>query len=70
QPYAVADATVTSVSASMGVTFFPADAADADTLVRHADQAMYLAKQAGRNRYQVFDIAQPGGAPDSDKLAV
>lgn len=45
-----------SLSASIGVTFFPDDDADADALLRHADQAMYRAKQAGRNRYHVFEI--------------
>ena len=39
----------------MGVTLFPLDGADPDTLIRHADQAMYLAKQGGRNRYTLFD---------------
>ncbi len=44
------------LSASIGVTLYPLDGADADTLVRHADQAMYASKQAGRNRYQLFDV--------------
>lgn len=44
------------VGASIGVTIYPNDAADADTLLRHADQAMYLAKDQGRNRYCLFDI--------------
>ena len=44
-----------SVSASVGVTLFPADDADPDTLLRHADQAMYRAKQRGRNCIQFFD---------------
>lgn len=44
-----------SVSASVGVTFFPEDNADSDSLLRHADHAMYAAKQQGKNRYQVFD---------------
>lgn len=43
-----------SVSASIGVTHYPEDAVDADQLMRHADQAMYQAKQAGKNRWQVF----------------
>lgn len=49
---------VLQVSASVGVTFYPQDAADADQLMRHADQAMYLAKQAGKNRYHLFDVSQ------------
>jgi diguanylate cyclase (GGDEF)-like protein len=47
--------TVLTASASIGVTLFPDDNADPDTLLRHADQAMYLAKQSGKNRYQLFD---------------
>ncbi len=50
------------VTASIGVSLFPHDNADADTLMRHADQAMYLAKEAGKNRYQLFD-------PVSDRRA-
>lgn len=42
------------VSASIGITVYPPDAADADTLVRYADVAMYRAKSAGRNGYQFF----------------
>jgi diguanylate cyclase (GGDEF)-like protein/PAS domain S-box-containing protein len=47
-----------SVSASVGVTLFPIDHADADALLRNADQAMYAAKQAGRNRYRLFDAGR------------
>ncbi|NTV95472.1 MAG: EAL domain-containing protein [Thiobacillus sp.] len=44
------------VSASVGVTFFPQpEGVDADQLLRQADQAMYLAKQTGKNRYRIFD---------------
>ena len=43
------------ISASMGVTLYPIDGSDSDMLLRHADQAMYQAKQAGRNRYALFD---------------
>ena len=46
------------VTASIGYTIFPQDEADADALLRHADQAMYAAKQAGRNRFHQFDAAQ------------
>jgi len=44
------------VSASLGVTFYPqAEDVDADQLLRQADQAMYQAKLAGKNRYHIFD---------------
>jgi diguanylate cyclase (GGDEF)-like protein/PAS domain S-box-containing protein len=46
------------VSASIGVTLYPQDGADADQLMRHADQAMYLAKQAGKNCFHLFDVAK------------
>lgn len=44
------------VSASIGVTVYPTDNTDADQLIRHADQAMYLAKQKGKNCFHLFDI--------------
>jgi len=49
---------VLKVSASLGVTLFPIDDGDADSLLRHADQAMYQAKQAGKNRFHLFDVDQ------------
>lgn len=42
------------VSASLGVAIYPTDAWDADQLMRCADQAMYQAKQSGKNRIQWF----------------
>ncbi len=54
QAFLIADNEVL-ISASIGVTLYPQDGSDADALLRHADQAMYLAKQAGRNRYHMFD---------------
>jgi diguanylate cyclase (GGDEF)-like protein/PAS domain S-box-containing protein len=47
-----------SISASIGVSLYPMDDADFDTLMRHADQAMYQAKQAGKNRYHLFNTEQ------------
>jgi diguanylate cyclase (GGDEF)-like protein len=44
------------VSASLGVTVYPQDNADAEQLMRHADQAMYQAKQTGKNCYHLFDV--------------
>lgn len=46
------------VSASIGVTIYPQDGVDAEQLLRHADQAMYLSKQAGKNCFHLFDVAQ------------
>jgi diguanylate cyclase (GGDEF)-like protein/PAS domain S-box-containing protein len=46
-----------NVFASIGVTLFPHDNEDAETLLRHADQAMYVAKQRGRNRFHLFDVS-------------
>jgi diguanylate cyclase (GGDEF)-like protein/PAS domain S-box-containing protein len=56
QPYAVgpSDEQV-QITASMGATVYPIDRSDADTLLRHADHAMYGAKQSGRNGYLFFD---------------
>ncbi len=42
------------VSASVGIALYPADAGSVDDLLSHADQAMYAAKHAGRNRYCYF----------------
>lgn len=44
------------VSASIGVTYFPQNNNSPDQLLRHADQAMYKAKQLGKNRWYTFDI--------------
>ena len=57
EPVTVGDV-VLNVSASIGVTFYPQDIANADQLMRHADQAMYVAKGSGKNRYHIFDTAQ------------
>jgi len=55
QPVPIGDA-LCEVSASIGVSYYPqAEDIDADQLLRQADQAMYFAKQAGKNRYHVFD---------------
>nr|WP_319566335.1 EAL domain-containing protein [uncultured Rhodoferax sp.] len=50
------------VSASIGVSFYPQESdIDADQLIRQADQAMYQAKLAGKNRFHVFDAVQDSG---------
>jgi diguanylate cyclase (GGDEF)-like protein/PAS domain S-box-containing protein len=45
-------------SASIGLTIYPFDSADAETLVRHADQAMYRAKELGKNKFFMFDVEE------------
>jgi len=64
QPLQLGDLTV-QVSASLGVTFFPqTQMLDADQLLRQADQAMYQAKLAGKNRYHLFDAEQDSSIRD------
>jgi diguanylate cyclase (GGDEF)-like protein/PAS domain S-box-containing protein len=54
-------------SASVGVSLFPHDAGDAETLLRHADHAMYEAKKAGKDGFRVFEAG--AGEPRADALA-
>ncbi|VVO11212.1 putative bifunctional diguanylate cyclase/phosphodiesterase [Pseudomonas fluorescens] len=56
-PYSILGTDI-KVFASIGATLFPADNEDAETLLRHADQAMYVAKQGGRNRFHLFDVSR------------
>jgi diguanylate cyclase (GGDEF)-like protein/PAS domain S-box-containing protein len=53
EPVKLAD-NVVHISASIGVTFFPRDADNSSDLIRNADQAMYVAKNAGRNCCRFF----------------
>lgn len=57
QPYLIDDEEL-RVTASVGVILYPRDSHDADTLLRHADHAMYQAKQRGRNRVRFFDTVR------------
>ncbi len=54
----VIEGTTMTLSASIGVALFPQDNTDPDTLLRHADQSMYVAKEQGRNRYHLYDPEQ------------
>ena len=54
QPYRL-EAGSCSLSGSVGVAIFPQDGIDAETLLKHADTAMYAAKQAGKNRVVLFE---------------
>lgn len=46
------------ISASIGLTLYPMDEGDEETLLRHADMAMYQAKAHGRDQFQLFDITR------------
>lgn len=56
EPVAI-NGVIIRLSVSIGVTLYPKDNSDPEQLIRHADQAMYLAKQAGKNGSQLFDVA-------------
>lgn len=45
------------IGATIGIAVFPQDGETAETLIRNADDAMYYAKESGRNKYQFFDPA-------------
>jgi diguanylate cyclase (GGDEF)-like protein/PAS domain S-box-containing protein len=53
-PYLI-DEHAIDISMSMGLTVYPHDNNDADILLRHADSALYTAKQMGRNQYRFYE---------------
>ena len=52
-PYNVAGHEL-QIGATIGISMFPQDGEDAETLIRNADTAMYHAKESGRNKYQFY----------------
>jgi diguanylate cyclase (GGDEF)-like protein/PAS domain S-box-containing protein len=50
------------VGSSIGIAVYPDNGCDADTLIKHADLAMYHVKAAGRNGFQFFSDAMTQGA--------
>ncbi|MES2162897.1 MAG: EAL domain-containing protein [Pseudomonadota bacterium] len=67
RPYLVQEETL-FISASIGIARFPADTQEVDLLLRQADQAMYAAKNSGRNRYCYFTQALQQAAQSRMKL--
>lgn len=57
------------VTASIGITFYTGDAGNVDDLLRQADQALYVAKGAGRNRFGYFTPALQEGAQQRARVA-
>lgn len=56
------------VSGSIGITIYPNDASDLEQLLINADQAMYAAKQEGRNRYSYFTASMQEAAQTKLRL--
>jgi diguanylate cyclase (GGDEF)-like protein len=54
QPYALDSETPATVSFSVGISVYPEDGESFDALLSRADQAMYKAKQGGKNRYYFY----------------
>ncbi len=50
------------VTATVGISLYPDDGEDAETLVKNADRALYRAKDQGRDRYQLFTPSMNAGA--------
>lgn len=48
----------TAVTTSIGISLYPQDGDDIDTLIRQADMAMYAAKESGKNKYLFYDKKQ------------
>lgn len=61
RPFMVAE-TAVYISASIGITIYPRDAASAGELLRNADQAMYRSKERGRNRFTYFELSMQDAA--------
>ena len=55
------------ISASVGISLYPNHGQDAETLIAHADAAMYAAKRAGRSNYQLFDLGANPSAQHGPK---
>lgn len=53
-PFDLGGGSVGHISCSIGIVFYPQDATNIEDLLKHADQAMYAAKDAGRNRFSYF----------------
>jgi diguanylate cyclase (GGDEF)-like protein/PAS domain S-box-containing protein len=62
------NAQVINITASLGVSLFPDHGRDADTLIAHADAAMYDAKRAGLGQYRIFDIGMDAQAAERRSL--
>jgi diguanylate cyclase (GGDEF)-like protein len=67
QPYRLAGREI-FCSCSIGITVYPNDGESSTSLLKHADTAMYHAKQHGRNRFQLYDKAMNAMAEERLQL--
>lgn len=68
EPYML-DGDIAYITASIGITLYPSDSLETETLLKHADQAMYAAKGAGKNRYSYFTPLMQKAAVEKVQLA-
>ena len=54
EPFTLKDGHAHAIRASIGISVYPQDGFESDTLIKHADIAMYAAKAAGKNRYHFY----------------
>jgi diguanylate cyclase (GGDEF)-like protein len=57
EPFVIGSGIRHTASASVGISMFPRDGEDGATLLKHADIAMYAAKESGKARYRFFDAS-------------
>ncbi|TWI67617.1 PAS domain S-box-containing protein/diguanylate cyclase (GGDEF)-like protein [Pseudoduganella lurida] len=69
RPFELAGGNQGHISGSVGIALYPSDAADAEELLRNADQAMYAAKNGGRNRFTYFTEDMQAAAQGRLQLA-
>ena len=67
QPYAYKDTQLHSTP-SIGISIFPSDGDNSETLLKHADLAMYAAKALGKNTFQFFNPAMNAGATERMRM--
>jgi|GEM_PF-6603991 len=58
EPFQLSQGQEVVIGASIGIALIPQDGSDADTLIQHADTALYQAKKAGGSTYRVYEIEQ------------
>jgi len=68
KPYVIESETI-EISTSVGISLYPEDGRNPETLIKHADMAMYKAKERGRNNLQLFAPEMNAHARERRRLA-